>query len=394
VTILGRAAIDLGEPSRSAKPASLCALYALAQLLTDEPDAAAALRRAARLAADGADCAFAALIVGRGTERGVYGDGGVESLDDVSRMLGMARLSLLTEALDAGKPVTVAASDGLAWAAVSLPSDLGPTGAVIVANPKDGSQAIDLDFLSAVATFLSPVADRVVGSRLTKDDFLSMAGHELRTPITSIRGLSQLMARRWDRLEPRAIADALQTIIDQTEQMSGLVDDLLDVSRIQTGGMSLRLSAVDLAPLLHSAVDRQSPQRPGAVRLKMNRSLLVSGDANRLTQVFSNLLDNALKYSDPRSPIDVDASKQGSFVQVAFRDRGIGVPPEALGRLFERFYRAENATAQAGGLGLGLYICREIVMQHGGRIDVECQAGEGATFTVILPLLQGGDAHG
>ncbi|HEY7294779.1 MAG TPA: ATP-binding protein [Dehalococcoidia bacterium] len=219
-----------------------------------------------------------------------------------------------------------------------------------------------------------------------RDEFLSIAGHELRTPLTSIRGLSQLLERRFTTLEPERIAASLASITEQTEQMASLVDDLLDVSRIRTGRLSLTMMPCDLSALLRTAVDRTAPQREGEIRLHIPESLPAEGDPGRLLQVFTNLIDNAAKYSDPRSPIDVTALRQDGRATIAVRDRGIGIPPEALERLFERFYRAENASQYTGGLGLGLYICREIVERHGGTIAVSSAAGEGSLFTVTLPL--------
>ncbi len=218
-----------------------------------------------------------------------------------------------------------------------------------------------------------------------KDDFLSIAGHELRTPITTIRGLAQLVERRRHRLDEATINAALTTINEQTDQMGRLVDELLDVSRIRTGRLSLQFAPFELAAALRSMVERLAQQRSGAVRLAAPEALEVVGDPGRLQQVFSNLLDNAVKYSEPQTDIDVTVRATRSSVTVEVRDRGLGVPSEALSRLFERFYRAENASERAGGLGLGLYLCREIVERHGGSISVASTVGEGTTFTVKLP---------
>ena len=219
-----------------------------------------------------------------------------------------------------------------------------------------------------------------------KDDFLSIAGHELRTPITTVRGLAQLVGRRRDRLDAGTIDGALSTIVEQTEQMSRLVDELLDVSRIRTGRLSLQSAPLDLAPVLEAAVRRARSQRGGPVELTIQGKLPVEGDRDRLDQVFVNLLDNASKYSEAGSAISVTARRSEREVIVSVADRGVGVPPESLERLFERFYRAENAVHHASGLGLGLYLCREIVERHGGRIAVESTRGEGTTFTVRLPV--------
>ncbi|HLZ70267.1 MAG TPA: ATP-binding protein [Dehalococcoidia bacterium] len=226
-----------------------------------------------------------------------------------------------------------------------------------------------------------------------RDEFLSIAGHELRTPITSIRGLAQLLERRYAQLEPEHIAAALAGITEQTAQMALLVDDLLDVSRIRSGRLSLTMQPCDLSVLLRGAVALLAPQREGEIRLHLPESLQTNGDGARLQQVFNNLLDNAAKYSDARAPIDVTLLRHDGWATVAVRDRGIGIPAEAQQHLFERFYRAENAAQYAGGLGLGLYICREIVERHGGTIAVASTPGDGSLFTVRLPIA-GADAAG
>jgi signal transduction histidine kinase len=227
-----------------------------------------------------------------------------------------------------------------------------------------------------------------------RDDFLSIAGHELRSPITSIRGLAQLLQRRQAQMEPERIAAALATIGEETEQMAVLVDELLDVSRIRTGRLALTLQPCDLVALIRTAIARVAPQRAGAIRLHAPEQLVVDGDSSRLLQVLTNLIDNAAKYSDAHAAIDVTALGDGGWATVAVRDRGIGIPQEALERVFERFYRAENAAAQAGGLGLGLYICREIVERHGGMLTASSAPGEGSLFTLRLPLAGKGAAHG
>lgn len=221
-----------------------------------------------------------------------------------------------------------------------------------------------------------------------KDEFISVAGHELRTPITSIRGLAQLLHQRFDRLDRAAVLDALKSVNEQTDQMALLVDDLLDVSRIRTDRLSLALQPCDLSALVRTAVERVRLQQDAAVALAAQPGVVVQGDPRRLAQVVNNVLDNAVKYSPRRAQIDVDLGTQARRrrAMLTVRDRGIGVPEEAGERLFERFYRAPNATDVAGGLGLGLYICREIVERHGGEIRAERNADAGMTFTVELPL--------
>lgn len=227
-----------------------------------------------------------------------------------------------------------------------------------------------------------------------KDDFLSIAGHELRTPLASVLGYAQLLERRFDRLDRAAILSALRGIREQSEAMAALIDELLDVSRIRTGRLVLERGVCDVVSIAREAIERLQPQRLGPVTLETPPRAPVFGDARRLGQVFANILSNAAKYSDPTAPIEVRIAIDGGSVRVSVRDYGIGIPPEALGRLFERFYRADNAAARAGGLGLGLYLCQEIVEQHNGSIEVRSTLGQGSEFTVRLPLYIERDGRG
>lgn len=227
-----------------------------------------------------------------------------------------------------------------------------------------------------------------------KDDFLSIAGHELRTPLASVLGYAQLLERRFDRLDRTAILGALRGIREQSEAMAALIDELLDVSRIRTGRLALERSVCDVVGIVREAIERLRPQRLGPITLEAPPAAPVFGDARRLSQVFANLLDNAAKYSDSPAPIEVRIAIAGGYVRVSVRDYGIGIPPEALGRLFERFYRADNAATRAGGLGLGLYLCQEIVERHNGSIDVRSTLGKGSEFAVQLPLHVERDGRG
>jgi len=154
------------------------------------------------------------------------------------------------------------------------------------------------------------------------------------------------------------------------------------------------MEAVDLVDVLRSSIEQTQLQWPGRIEGKLPGPLPVGGDAGHLKQVFINLLDNAVKYSGPTATIEVTAARSHNRAIVQVVDHGVGVPPQALGRLFERFYRAENAALYAGGLGLGLYLCREIVESHGGSIEVQSTLGEGSTFTVSLPLNRGRASRG
>jgi signal transduction histidine kinase len=163
------------------------------------------------------------------------------------------------------------------------------------------------------------------------------------------------------------------------------------VSRIEAGQLAIASAPTDIAALAHQVaaeVQIGRPERRIAVEVA-DAPLMVSGDALRLEQVFQNLLQNALKYSEPSTLVTLSLRRLGGEVAVAVRDQGIGIPAESLPHLFERFYRASNAAhSPISGLGIGLAVVREIVALHGGRVAVESAEGQGSTFTVFLPALE------
>ena len=231
-------------------------------------------------------------------------------------------------------------------------------------------------YLSAVRD----VSDRKRAERLQRD-FLAMVGHDLRGPLTTLRGNAQLLRRRGAYRE--ANVDA---IITQADRMARLIDDLTDLVRFEAGRPELRRAPVELVGLVRAqaeaarvlsadhAVEVVAPDGP----------LTGEWDADRLGQVLQNLLGNALKHAPAGGRVEVRVETDGAEARVSVRDEGPGIAPEHLPHLFERFYRAD-ATG-AGGLGLGLYISRMLVEAHGGRIWAESEPGAGSTFTVALPV--------
>jgi signal transduction histidine kinase len=228
-----------------------------------------------------------------------------------------------------------------------------------------------------------------------KDEFLSVASHELKTPLTPLLGLTQLMLRTLDRGRPPApeqLAANLRSIHRQALHMSELVNDLLDVSRIQTGRLELRPQPLDLIVLAAEVLERfQSLSAASDTRrLRLRspvQSLTGAWDRARLDQVLTNLVSNAIKYSPAGSEVTLAVEPRGDAVRISVRDRGIGIPQHEQARLFEPFYRASNASIRNyAGVGLGLHITREIVARHGGTISVESEEGKGSTFIVDLPL--------
>ena len=239
-----------------------------------------------------------------------------------------------------------------------------------------------------------------------KTQFLSMASHELRTPLTAISGFVQVARRRLQRAatngdatvdwqkEAQRAAETLELAARQSRRLGRLVDELLDVSRLQLGRAELHQSQIDVVATLRDAVERMrllSTTHEFKIESDVE-SAVVLADPDRLDQVFENLLGNAVKYSPSGGTVTVVVRATGREVHVAVVDRGIGISREELDRIFNLFYRSPDPRAgHVGGLGLGLYISREIVTRHGGRLWAE-STGEGSTFHVVLPLAPVSDA--
>jgi len=221
-----------------------------------------------------------------------------------------------------------------------------------------------------------------------RDEFLSIASHELRTPIASLQLQLRLLRKEASLQESgRARVEAIDR---QGERLATLVDQLLDVARIRVGRMNPQLAEVDLAAVMRETLGRYRDEvaRAGCtIMLSAPASVRVLVDPAQIGQVFANLLANALKFA-PGKPIEVELTATPERARLRVRDHGIGVPAEDQARVFDRFERAVSSR-QFGGLGLGLYISRQIVEAHGGSLTVESRPGEGATFTVELPVRLG-----
>ncbi len=221
-----------------------------------------------------------------------------------------------------------------------------------------------------------------------KDDFISMASHELRNPLTALKLQTALLQRQLAKQGIPASVPALSRMETQLNTITRLVEELLDVSKIQAGRLEYLQETVDLDALLREIADTMQQTHPshsilvhGAVRA----SLL--GDRDRLGQVITNLLENAIKYAPDAQTVEMDLSASEDAVTIRVRDHGLGIPREQREKIFERFYRAADPKQRAiPGLGMGLYIVAEIVKRHGGTITVDSEVGKGSTFTVTLPL--------
>jgi signal transduction histidine kinase len=204
-------------------------------------------------------------------------------------------------------------------------------------------------------------------------------------------GYAELLQRRTMREGTLSERDrrAVQVIVEQAMRLNRMVASLLDLSRIETGQLSIERAPVDLRGLVRRVVEEMqlALDRHTITIHSPDQPVLIMGDELRLEQVLQNLISNAIKYSPEGGPITVQVEQYDARARVAVTDRGIGIPAEALPRLFQRFYRASNVDPQSSGMGLGLYVVREIVALHGGEVHVTSREGEGSTFTICLPLM-------
>lgn len=221
-----------------------------------------------------------------------------------------------------------------------------------------------------------------------KTDFLATISHELRTPLTSIIGCAKTIRGRYDTLDPDHRDEFLDMIVRQGQRLLEMVEEVLSASKIESGMTRARRERVDLVEVVNVSVGAlRSTGVPNPIRVDAPASLIAFADPLAFEQVINNLLDNAVKYSkDPSSPIDVMVDVDEGESRITVKDSGVGIASSDLPDVFERFKQVDpSPTRRAGGVGLGLYIVKNLVEANGGRVVVESEEGKGTTFTVILP---------
>lgn len=249
-----------------------------------------------------------------------------------------------------------------------------------------GTVALQVDPLQSISFVLDNSARHELEQR--KDDFISMASHELRTPLAVLKMQAQRLKKQWETQRMLDVPKALDRIETQVNRLARLIEDLLDVSKINAGKMEYAQEMVDLDALLRETVDvLQQTHETHALVLRGATHATLIGDKERLAQVFINLISNAIKYSPFADTVEIDLCASAEMAAVQVRDHGIGIPQEQRKKIFERFYRAVDSNMKAfPGLGMGLYIAAEIVQRHQGTITVDSEEGKGSTFRVVFPL--------
>lgn len=227
-----------------------------------------------------------------------------------------------------------------------------------------------------------------------KDEFISIASHELKTPLTSVKGYMQLLERSIDKGDTLTVKKHLGKAQVQLEKLNELIADLLDISKIESGKLKFNKRYFSIDELLDSVVDiiHQSNPEFNIIR-KGSLAKDIYADEMRIEQVIINFLTNAIKYSPGTNEIHINVSTEADKVYLGVKDFGIGIEPEQQKCVFDKFYRVEETAIHFQGLGIGLYISAEIIKRHGGEVGVKSKLQEGSEFYFILPIDSGSEAN-
>lgn len=244
------------------------------------------------------------------------------------------------------------------------------------------------DEIGQLSRAFNDMANELENSEQIKNDFISSVSHELRTPLTAIKGWSETLAQGYD---PETFSKGMKVIEGETGRLERMVEELLDFSRIQSGHFTMQMAAIDVIAELEDALliynDKAKKENVSISYNEPEFMCAVQGDKNRLRQVFINIIDNALKYTENGGNIEIivdTVTKKGEgFVEISVSDTGVGIAPEDLPRVKQKFYKANN---NKHGSGIGLAVADEIVSMHGGTLEVESELGVGTTVTITLPL--------
>ena len=240
------------------------------------------------------------------------------------------------------------------------------------------------DEIGDLCASINQMADELSNTENMKNEFISSVSHELRTPLTAIKGWAETMCMDTD---PDTIQRGVHVIVNETERLSEMVEELLDFSRMQSGRFSLQCATMDiLAELGDAVLIYEEKARKENIRIIYQEPEMlpfVYGDKNRIRQVFINVIDNAIKYSNPGSTITVSAEEVGNMIQVTVTDNGVGISEADLPHVKTKFFKANHTRR---GSGIGLAVADEIISMHGGRLDITSELNVGTNVTITLPV--------
>lgn len=253
----------------------------------------------------------------------------------------------------------------------------------------DFSERIEIknnDEIGELSRVFNYMADELENSEAIKNDFISSVSHELRTPLTAIKGWSETLAHGYDEA---TFSKGMKVITGETERLEGMVEELLDFSRIQNGKFTMQMANTDIIAELDDALliyyDKAGKENKTISYSEPEFLCVVYGDKNRLRQVFINVIDNAIKYSDEGAVITITVDKTDEMLHISVADTGLGIAESDLPKVKSKFYKA-NSTRR--GSGIGLAVADEIITMHGGSLDIQSELNVGTTVTITLPLIQ------
>ena len=253
-------------------------------------------------------------------------------------------------------------------------------------SPMMNRRSTDRKAVPTEAITVFPDLNGQLATEAHEADFVTSAVHELRQPLSVMRGQMQLALRRIAN-DPERGRIAIDLAIAQADRMNAMIEEVLDHSRLTANALSLEVVAFDVVDAAAEAVDRHQHELPPRITLTLPDppTVTVRGDPGRIAQILDNLLDNALKYSAPSTPLTVTVTIAGGDAYIRVEDHGVGVPDDELIRLFSPYFRTSR-TRQIVGTGLGLHISRQLAERHGGRLWLESSSSAGSVFTLALPL--------
>lgn len=241
------------------------------------------------------------------------------------------------------------------------------------------------DEIGELSRVFNDMADELENSEAIKNDFISSVSHELRTPLTAIKGWSETLAHGYDEA---TFSKGMKVITSETERLEGMVEELLDFSRIQNGKFTLQMANTDIIAELDDALliyyDKAGKENKTISYSEPEFFCMVYGDKNRLRQVFINVIDNAIKYTDEGAVISISVEKDEDMLHIIVADNGCGIAESDLPKIKAKFYKA-NSTRR--GSGIGLAVADEIITMHGGSLDIQSELNVGTTVTITLPLI-------